>query len=193
MNKTKLRKFISIALIVSICVNVGVISIFDRRINDLTEEYSSKENDLRVALEDLEVETNRSNELSKSLDEANKELEKVNMTIKDLKNDEYKLVYMGDFKITYYCTEAWDHICGNGDGLTATGTQITPGRTVAVDPTVIPYGTQLYIEGIGWRTAEDCGGGVKGAHIDVAVETHDQAMSLGVNYEDVWILVKKTS
>jgi len=51
---------------------------------------------------------------------------------------------------------------------TATGTTATAGRTIAVDPKVIPYGTKVYIEGYGIRIAEDCGG-FRGNHIDIFV------------------------
>ena len=65
---------------------------------------------------------------------------------------------------TFYTRE-----CGTGDGITFTGTQATVGRTVAVDPAVIPLGSWLYIQGIGWRRAEDAGGAVKGNIIDIYV------------------------
>ena len=112
-------------------------------------------------------------------------------TVEDLKGSEYKLAYLGEFKITYYCCETHPHICNSGgSGLTATGTTVTPGRTIAVDPHTIPYGTKVYIAGTGWRTAEDTGGAIKGNVIDVAVSTHDEAMSLGVQYKDIWVLIK---
>ena len=117
-------------------------------------------------------------------------LENANATIAELKDNEYKLVYLGEYQITHYCCEKRAHICGTGSGKTATGTTVTAGRTVAIDPTIIPYGTEIYIEGYGWRVAEDCGGGVKNKQIDVAVNTHVDALSLGVKYKDVWILVK---
>ena len=51
--------------------------------------------------------------------------------------------------------------------LAANGSCATAGRTVAVDPTVIPLGTELLIEGLGVRRAEDTGGWIRGHHIDV--------------------------
>ena len=88
--------------------------------------------------------------------------------------------YLGDFTITYYCTENYSHICGGG-GTTASGTQVTPYQTAAVDTSVIPFGTKLYIEGVGYRIAEDRGGAVKGNKIDLAVTTHEEALNLGID------------
>ena len=54
------------------------------------------------------------------------------------------------------------------DNVTATGTRTRRG-VIAVDPRVIPLGTQFSIDFFPGRifTAEDTGGGVKGAHIDI--------------------------
>lgn len=67
-----------------------------------------------------------------------------------------------------------------GFGVTATGTHAETGRTVAVDPRVIPYGSLLYIKGVGWRIAEDTGGAIRGHHIDVLMTNRSVAMSFGV-------------
>lgn len=146
---------------------------------------------LEVVSNDLNVEIEKNEGLSASLGNMSKELEEANITIEELKNDEYEFVYIGDFKLTHYCNEAYNHICGSGAGITATGTKIVVGETIAVDPTVIPYGTTVYIEGYGFRTALDCGGAVKGNHIDIAVANHDTAMSMGVKYGGVWVLKNK--
>ena len=53
-----------------------------------------------------------------------------------------------------------------GGGRTAMGTQARVGE-IAVDPSVIPLGTTVYIEGVGERRAEDTGGNIKGNTIDI--------------------------
>jgi len=73
-----------------------------------------------------------------------------------------------DFVATYYTK---DEPGMNGKGITSTGTKVKEGRTIAVDPRVIPYGTKVYIEGIGYRIAEDCGGAIKGKRIDIYVDS----------------------
>lgn len=67
----------------------------------------------------------------------------------------------------------------NGKGITATGTTAKEGRTIAVDPKVIPYGTKVYIDGWGYRIAEDCGGGIKGNHIDIYVDSASHIPAAG--------------
>lgn len=77
---------------------------------------------------------------------------------------------------TAYCACA--ECCGKTDGITATGTKATAGRTLAVDPNVIPYGTQIIIDGNTY-IAEDCGGAVKGNDVDIYFNTHEEAVNFG--------------
>lgn len=95
-----------------------------------------------------------------------------------------------DCTVTYYCCEARPHICGGGTGKTATGTDVTAGRSAAVDPNVIPLGAEIFVDyGDGVLhsyIAEDTGSAVGGAHIDLAVETHAEALELGVRTAKVW-------
>lgn len=62
---------------------------------------------------------------------------------------------------------------------TASGAKATAGRTIAVDPKVIPMGWWVYIDGIGYRRAEDTGGAVKGNKIDVFFATEAEAIRFG--------------
>lgn len=95
-----------------------------------------------------------------------------------------------DCTVTYYCCEARPHICGGGTGKTATGTDVTAGRSAAVDPSVIPLGAEIYVDygdGILHQyIAEDTGSAVGGAHVDLAVATHDEALALGTTAATVW-------
>ncbi|HKQ59315.1 MAG TPA: 3D domain-containing protein, partial [Candidatus Eisenbacteria bacterium] len=51
--------------------------------------------------------------------------------------------------------------------------------SVAVDPKLIPYGSSVWIEGIGWYRAEDCGGAIKGFRLDVLTATEKDAFEFG--------------
>ena len=94
--------------------------------------------------------------------------------------------YIGECTVTYYCCEPYAHICGDGDGLTATGLPVTPG-VVAVDPEVIPLGSTVIIDGQAYLAA-DTGGAVRGSHVDIAVATHQEAEDLGTTTAKVWII-----
>lgn len=97
--------------------------------------------------------------------------------------------YAGEFLCTAYCTEEYPHICGTGDGITASGRPIQADVTVAADQTLLPYGTALYIEGVGIRVVQDKGAGVQGYHLDVAVDTHENALAWsGYGEHRVWII-----
>lgn len=53
--------------------------------------------------------------------------------------------------------------------LTSTGVTAVEGKTIAVNPTVIPYGSIVLINGNEY-IAEDCGGAIKGKKIDIFSE-----------------------
>jgi len=64
-------------------------------------------------------------------------------------------------------------------GMTASGTKATEGRTIAVDPSIVPMGWWVYIEGIGYRRAEDTGSAVKGKIIDVYYDSQEYVNKFG--------------
>jgi 3D (Asp-Asp-Asp) domain-containing protein len=91
---------------------------------------------------------------------------------------------MGRFKLTGYCRCV--KCCGKSDAITATGTKAKAGRTIAVDPDIIPYGSKVEING---RTyiAEDCGGAIKNNKIDIFFNSHEEALEFGVKYSEVYV------
>ncbi|MEK8133033.1 ubiquitin-like domain-containing protein [Paenibacillus filicis] len=64
-------------------------------------------------------------------------------------------------------------------GVTSSGAKVTEGRTIAVDPKVIPIGWWVYIDGLGFRRAEDTGSAVKGNKIDVYFQSDSYADRFG--------------
>ena len=87
--------------------------------------------------------------------------------------------------ITAYCPCSK---CTDGDGITSTGTVPKQGRTVAVDPKNIPYGTEIIIDGQTY-IAEDCGGAIKGENrIDLFFSSHEQALSFGRQTKKVRVM-----
>lgn len=92
--------------------------------------------------------------------------------------------------VSHYCTELYPHICGGGSGITASGVPVKAGVSCAVDPFVIPLGSTVYVDygdgTIHTYIAHDTGSAVRGAHIDVAVGTHDTANQLGLRTATVW-------
>lgn len=66
------------------------------------------------------------------------------------------------------------------DGLTATMTKADPeARIIAVDPALIPYGSWVWIEDLGWYRAEDYGSAIKGFRLDILTATEDDAVRFG--------------
>lgn len=96
-----------------------------------------------------------------------------------------KKIKMGEFKITAYCP---CYECSEGYGrLTSTRKYARSQHTIAVDPSVISYGAKVKV-GDTIYVAEDCGGKVKGDHIDVFFDTHEEVKEFGTKYKEVWVI-----
>lgn len=94
-----------------------------------------------------------------------------------------------EYVVTAYCS--CENCCGKTDCITSTGTTAQQGRTIAVDPNVIPYGSKVYIDGYGMYIAEDCGGAIKENRIDIYFENHEDALDFGKKELKVIILEGK--
>lgn len=94
---------------------------------------------------------------------------------------------LGSFTLTFYCP--CEKCVGKKKIVrTATGTTPKANRTIAVDTSVIPLGSILYIEGYGYFIAEDTGSAVKGRRIDVFVNNHKEALQNGKRIANVYLL-----
>lgn len=111
-------------------------------------------------------------------------------------NKAIKPVSLGKFKLTAYCP--CNLCCGkyannrpideNGNEIAygAIGEELKEGYSIAVDPNVIPYRTEVIINGYIYK-AQDCGGGINGKEIDIYFEDHNDALEFGVQYAEVFV------
>lgn len=89
---------------------------------------------------------------------------------------------------TGYCPCA--KCCGKwASGFTATGLPVKRG-VAAVDPSVIPLGSRLWVEGYGMAIAGDKGSAIKGLRIDLAFDTHEEALAFGRRRTTVYVLTQ---
>lgn len=96
-------------------------------------------------------------------------------------NEKRNMTYLGKYRITGYDTCI--QCCGKTDGITSSGAKATVGRTCAAAG--LPFGTVLYIEGIGLRVVEDRGVGA--GVIDVLCNDHAECYEITGRY-GVWIV-----
>jgi 3D (Asp-Asp-Asp) domain-containing protein len=90
---------------------------------------------------------------------------------------------------TAYCP--CSQCCGQwANGVTASGMKAGYG-VVAVDPSVIPLGTKLYVEGYGYCVAGDTGGAIKGNRIDLGYGSHSAALASGFGHTSTRVYILK--
>ncbi|MCL2816081.1 MAG: 3D domain-containing protein [Oscillospiraceae bacterium] len=110
---------------------------------------------------------------------------------------EYEWVSLGEYTLLAYCLcvkccGVWsaEHPSRRGTDyvhLTASGAVPIAGRTVAVNPRVIAYGTEVWINGHIY-VAEDTGGAVRRARIvDILRECHESALEFGRQRAEIWV------
>lgn len=97
------------------------------------------------------------------------------------------------FEVSYYC--ACYSCTQNGNKQTASGAYAVEGVTIAL-PSNIPFGTTVYIEGVGTFTNQDRGGYIEYTYdqygntvmrVDVYLESHEECYSRGRHYSNGYI------
>ncbi|MFJ8247359.1 3D domain-containing protein [Peribacillus asahii] len=97
--------------------------------------------------------------------------------------------YSGWRKISMSST-AYTATCAGCSGVTATGVNLIKNpntKLIAVDPSVIPLGSRVYVEGYGYAIAGDTGGAIKGNRIDIFISSLSQARQWGVRTVNVYV------
>lgn len=140
------------------------ISLNEKTIKELQEVVSEKE---------------------KVIKDTQREISEIQASVDSLTSSQ--AVYLGSFNISFYCS--CEKCCGKTTGITASGAKVQDGVTVAADTSVLPFGSRIYIENLGWRTVQDRGGAIKGNRLDVYVASHEKAYQLGRMTKNVWVVM----
>ena len=169
------KKLVTIGLLTFSTLSFSMTS-FAYTTDDVIPAIESEIPDFAGIVEDVDIDETAA---SDSKEELEAEKEEENSSAINTPNG----VLIGNFKLTAYCPGS----CCNGKWAgkpTAMGTKLTPGRTIAVDPKVIPLGSRVAINIDGeWREfiAEDTGGAIKGNRIDVCMARHSDCHTSDYN------------
>ena len=166
-----LAVFVALATSATTAANVRTIAEFRTEVSEQDEQIAA----LTVERDELLAEMYRLDDL---MEQGNRDGMEEYWDLADAYN-EPAWTSGGEFRIYHYCP---CELCtgkkpgDRGYGIKATGAVATEGRTVAVDPDIIPLGSEVLINGIIY-IAEDSG--VKGKTIDIFVGSHEQALAMG--------------
>lgn len=172
---------IYILFILTISYSIGLIILIKNSIHN-TAEMLVLQNELDTLRIIDEAKTNEINkkesdivELNTKVEDLTKELEKKKVTSRSSSERTANGEYVA-FTATAYCPCA--QCCGKTNGITASGTKATAGRTVAMSSSY-SFGTKVEIQGLGTYVVEDRGGAIQSNRIDIYFDTHQEALNFG--------------
>ena len=194
-----MRKKAILGLLLSVSLLTPAISLkpsFLVAEQSVEVDCSNLANARRIQIEEqvrgtVDLENETTGELNKENEETNEEVVETTNEEEVLDNREY-----WTFEISYYCG-CWN-CTQNGDLTTASGTIAEQGRTVAT-PSDIPFGSEVYIDGIGTLIAEDRGGYIEYTYddygnvvmrLDVYLDSHELCYEYGRHYSNGYIIRK---
>ena len=152
---------------------VGLFSSFSNA-NILMFNQVLKEQQLSLKEQQLSLK-----EQQLSLEKQQDKLKKEEKEQEAKKQEEVKKGWTHEFHVTAYCG---CYSCSEGYGTqTSTGVTAEAGRTIAVDPDVVPYGSKVQINDHTY-VAEDCGGAINGYEIDIYMDEHSSTDRFGSQY-----------
>lgn len=173
--QTKLKfSLYVVGILITIAIIVGCI-YEKKEVKYRASAHKEVENDiLKENTKKIEIETDKEDDASQAI----------------------QPVSLGEFRLTAYCP---CEICcnnfannrpidANGNEIIygAIGEELKEGYSIAVDPNVIPYKSEVIINGNTYK-AHDCGGAIKGNRIDIYFDNHEDALEFGVQYAEVFI------
>lgn len=161
----------------------------EEQINGLAEDNNELRGKVNEISEQLIQVQQQLDEKQKQLNDAQKKLEVSKTSTSYNSSSSSNSGQWQDYKATAYSTyENGDSLSSSRWGnLTASGTTVKQGRTIAVDRNRIPLGTKVelqfppgyeYLNGV--YTAEDTGSAIKGNKIDVYMDSIQACNAFGV-------------
>ena len=98
-------------------------------------------------------------------------------------SEEPQMEYLGDWTISFYCN-CWECCKEWSGGPTASGVMPSAWWTAATGD--LPFGTILYVDGLGTFEVQDRG--TSYGWLDVYVSSHDEALANGLQTRAVYIV-----
>ncbi|WP_106495926.1 3D domain-containing protein [Lentibacillus sp. Marseille-P4043] len=171
---------------------VGISKDFDVTVDDI-KEWNDLESDLIVIGQELEIKgVNVVQEKQSNDTEPRKANKQSNESTKEnTKQAASKKDDSPEGKTVSVSATAYTASCDGCSGVTSTGIDLKANpnaKVIAVDPSVIPLGSEVYVEGYGYATAADVGSAIQGHKIDVYVPSKNEANQWGVRSVDVTII-----
>ncbi|MFD2044335.1 LysM peptidoglycan-binding domain-containing protein [Ornithinibacillus salinisoli] len=153
----------------------------DVSVEDL-KEWNELKSDLILIGQELSIKTSKENK-----DDNESSTTASTLSKKEKKTDEET----PEGKTISVSATAYTAKCQGCSGITYTGVDLNSNpnaKVIAVDPSVIPLGSQVYVEGYGYATAADIGSAITGNKIDIHLPTKKEALNWGVRTVDVTII-----
>ena len=165
-------------------------------LNNVNEEISTEAEDPIAEVAVIDTELVQSVEIS--VDQSNTKTVRYRELAENDPPTEY--VNVVEATATAYCL--CKKCCGKTPdnpyyGYTHSGIKIEPGtgmKVIAVDPSVIPLNSKVYVEGLngawdyGHAIAADTGSAIKELKIDLYMDTHEEALEWGRRKVKVYVL-----
>ncbi|WP_430790015.1 LysM peptidoglycan-binding domain-containing protein [Virgibacillus flavescens] len=187
---------------------IGIGDKFDVNVDDI-KKWNGLESDLIVIGQKLEIngvniEQDKDNQPAKAVEtkkeakpeakpaekaapkaaeKAEEKTESVEVTKEEDNSPEGKTISVSATAYTADCTGC--------SGVTSTGIDLNANpnaKVIAVDPNVIPLGSEVYVEGYGYAVAGDIGSAINGKEIDIHVQTKNEAYAWGRKAVNVTIV-----
>lgn len=157
------------------CVMLAALTVLSMLIiHDQTNMYKELQKDYMVL-------SNEYDSLAEESKNKSIAIETLKDTITQMENESSKWTAIGTFKITAYGVD-----CSGCTGITKSGTVPQEGRTIAVDPSIIPLGSEVYFDGNVY-IAEDIGGAIQGNVIDLFYGTEQESLEYGIQFHTVYV------